>query len=149
MCTEWLAYVPFVYVIDPVGAFRSDFTLSVSTVVFGARVTSIVSFTDVPSQVYGADGNVPDVGAAAAPETAPALAGHAADVTPFRPSGVRSSVNDWFVAAGPSQSVEPLRNEPVGPAASSIGELAVICVTFGEENVEETPALFVTTIRYA
>src|SRR5215467_14073529 len=94
MCTEWLAYVPFEYVIEPVGSFRSDFTFSVSAVAFGARVTSIVSFTGEPSQVYGADGNVPDVGDADAPVSAPAFAGHAADVTPFRPEGVRSSVKD-------------------------------------------------------
>src|SRR5581483_9007598 len=150
-CTECEAYVPLAYEIDPVGGFRSDCTVTESAVAFGARVTEIESVTGVPSQVYGAEANDPEVGLADAPVRAPALAGQLAEVTPFRPSGVSSSANVFGAEpAGPSQRVVPLRKTPAGaPAASWIGEPVTICVIEPDENVEETPALFVTTISYA
>jgi hypothetical protein len=57
-------------------------------------------------------------------------------------------VNAW--PAPPSQSVEPPRYVPLGaPAESVIGDALVSFVADDDENVDETPALFVTTIWYA
>ena len=67
--------------------------MSVSAVVLGSRVTSIVSLTAEPSHVYGVDVNGAVLGVEAAPEIPPALACHEAELTPFWPSVVSSSEN--------------------------------------------------------
>src|SRR5581483_693121 len=80
----------------------------------------------------------------------PALPCHVACVTPLPPAVVSSSFHGRFAALGPRYTVEPSSTAPAGlPAASSNGTAFVSCVIEAEEKVDETPALFVTTIWYA
>jgi len=68
-------------------------------------------------------------------------------VTPFWPTVVSCSFQGRFAALGPRKSVVPWRNPPAGfPGESWIGDAFVSFVTKDDEKVDETPALFVTTI---
>ena len=87
-----------------------------SRLVFGSRVTLNVSLTALPFHVYGAEVNGARVARSSRRRSvsAPASAGQVVEVTPFPPARGQLEREGRFAAAGPSQSVEPLRCVPPG-----------------------------------